>query len=443
MMTPANNSDRIRFPCWILCAFVVSIFTPFLYFWHRSVPFGLALLFLLSTWKQFFSALRNPLLLLPLLYLTIGLAYRLIGFSSASWGNYGKFVIIFIAYWAAFLLWNGATSKERKFVFIVSFATNCFNIMDQFRLNWTIPNINGVFLASGVYGQINFGQTQFIFSIVVFAAFLIADLINNRPHNPVWKLALYIFVVAVSSVYFIAYGQAATDTLCFIAVTLLFLVCGNKTPDSRQLPVRLIGIALLLLAVVSFSSSILAWLLEGLSSVAGPKILDRLQTMQHVSTGATTAEDWTILSRLQLLSMDIESWASSLLSFFFGHGFHFDNTLGVLDRAELTGAGNHSGFIDTLPRYGLFGFVALMIMTVNLWKYFLRGCKAECVLKINVFLCMLAIYNIFNRLLAVNVIFSIMFFIPFLKTPNESQMRDSYGANKQAISRRSQNIENS
>lgn len=402
-------------PAWLLCAFAVSILTPRIDHWHRVVPLVCALLFWAATGRAFLKALRHPLVWLPTLYVAVGVAYRLFGFSSASWGNYALFLMMFVAYWAGFYAWNFMSPSERRRVFVVVFLAFAVNLFDQFRLNRANPTMHAHFVRTGIYGEMNFGGTNFICSIMVFALFLLADLVNGRPNNPRWKLVLYGSLVAMTIFYFVTHAQSATITLCFAFAGVLFWVCGNLQSGDKRLFLRVLGATCVLALLVATAPLVLSWSMDVLAPVAGNKLLARLQTIQHLAENQLDASDLKILTRGELISMDIDNWLSSPSSFFMGMGFHRTVSFGVLERAELTGAGNHSGYMDILPRYGLLGLVAIIAMTVSLWKYFLNGCDNRCAFKLKIFLWTLIFYNVANKLFHTNVIFSIMFLLPFLR----------------------------
>jgi hypothetical protein len=400
---------------WLLCAFAVSILTPRIDHWHRVVPLACALLFWATTGRAFLKALRHPLVWLPTLYFTVGVVYRFLGFSSASWGNYGLFLMMFVAYWAGLYAWNFIPPPERRRVFVVVFLAFAVNLVDQLRLNWLNPSMHAYFVKSGIYGEMNFGGTNFICSIMVFALFLLADLLNGRPNNPAWKLVLHGSLVALASFYFVSHAQSATITLCFAFAAVLFWVCGNLQPGDKRLFLRVLGTGCVLSLLVAITPLVLSWSMDVLAPVAGRKFLARLQTIQHLAENQLDTSDLQALSRGTLMMMDIDNWLSSLSSFFIGLGFHRTASFGVMERAELTGAGNHSGYMDVLPRYGLLGFVALVALTVALWKYFLNGCDRRCAVKLKIFILMLVFYNVANKVFHSNVIFSIMFLLPFLR----------------------------
>lgn len=402
-------------PAWLLCAFAASILTPRIALWHRIIPLGFALLFCLATRKAYLKALRHRLVWLPTLYVAVGFFYRFIGFSSASWGNYGRFLIMFVAYWAGYYAWNFMEVAQRHRVLVAVFLVFTVNLLDQFRLNLLHPGMQGYFVGRGIYGEVNLGLTNFICSVMIFALFLIADFLNGRPDNPRWKTMLYASVVASVVVYFFSFAQSATNTLCFLFATVLFLIVGNAKPGDKGLFVRLLGAGFMFSILAAMAPMVLSWGIEILSPIAGSKILARLQTLQHLAENSLDTSDLTILARRDLLSIDIDSWLESPMSFFVGKGYHFTADLDVMGRAELSGAGNHSGYVDILPRYGLLGFVAIMAMTVFLWKYFLDGCDSRCAVKLKIFLATLVFYNVANKLFHAPVIFSIMFLLPFLR----------------------------
>ena len=402
-------------PAWLLCAFAVSILTPRIDHWHRMVPLACALLFWAATGRAFLKALRHRLVWLPTLYFAVGVAYRFLGFSSASWGNYALFLMMFVAYWAGLYAWNFMPPSERRRVFAVVFLAFAVNLADQFRLNWMNPGMHGKFVRAGRYGELNFGGTNFICSIMVFVLFLLADILNGRPNNPRWKLVLYGSLVALASFYFVAHAQSATITLCFAFAAVLFWVCGNLQPGDKRLFLRVLGAGCVLALLLAITPLVLSWAMDVLAPVAGSKFLARLQTIQHLAENQLDTSDLQVLSRGELMMMDIDNWLSSPSSFFIGMGFHRTASFGVMERAELTGAGNHSGYMDVLPRYGLLGLVAIVALTVSLWKYFLDGCDRRCSVKLKIFMVMLVFYNVANKLFHTNVIFSIMFLLPFLR----------------------------
>lgn len=322
---------------------------------------------------------------------------------------------MFVAYWAGLYAWNGMPSSERRRVFQIVFLVFVVNLVDQFRLFRYTPGLKTTFAKTGMYGQLNLGATNFICTAMVFALFFLADVVNGHPNNSKGKLALYVSLVGLILYYFVTFAQSATITFCFFVTALLFLICGNEPPRSRIWAHRLIGYGLVFFVFFFLLPPIFSWAIDVLAPVAGSKILARLQTIQHLVSDQVNTEDMMSLRRGTLISMDFDAWLSSPSSFFMGRGYHYVSALGVLEVAEQTGAGNHSGFVDLLPRYGLFGLVAMIALTVTLWKYFLDGCDQRCAVKLKIFMVMLIFYNVANKLFHTNVIFSIMFLLPFLR----------------------------
>lgn len=402
-------------PAWLLCAFAISMLTPRIAFWHLTVPLGCALLFWAATGKAFLKALRHRLIWLPTLYVAVGFAYRFLGFSSASWGNYARFLIMLVAYWAGYYAWNFMETAQRRKVLVVVFLTFAVNLLDQFRLNLLNPGMQAYFLRSGIYGEVNLGKTNFICCVMVFSLFLLGDLVNGRPNNPRWKQVLFGSLVALTVMYFVTYAQSATITLCFLFAGVLFLVVGNAKPGDKGLFLRLLGASLAFSFLVAMAPMILSWGMELLEPIAGNKFLARLQTLQHLAENSLDTSDLKILTRRDLIAIDIDNWLESPGSFLVGKGLHITTDFDVLGRAELTGAGNHSGYVDILPRYGLLGLFAIVAMTVSLWKYFLHGCDKQCFVKLKILLLTLVFYNMANKVFHADVIFSIMFLLPFLR----------------------------
>ncbi len=413
---PGQARSNSSLSTWLLCVFAVSLLTPRIAFWEKSVLLACALLFWLSTGKAFWNALlRHRLVLLPALCVAVGFVYRIIGWSSALWGNYALLLIMFVAYWAGYYAWNFMEAAQRRKVLVVVFLTFAVNLLDQFRLSLLNPEMQVYLARYGAYGKVNFGLTDFICCIMVFSLFLVADFVNGRPDNPGWKRGLYASLVALTVVYFFSCAQSATITLCFLFATVLFLIAGNAQPGDKGLFLRLLAAAFVFSILAAIAPMALSWGVDFLEPIAGDKILTRLQTIQHLTENNLDTSDLTILTRRDLLSLDIDSWLSSPMSFLVGKGYHNTGSLNVMELAKESGAGNHSGYVDILPRYGVLGFAAIVAMTVFLWKYFLAGCDKRCSVKLKIFLLTLVFYNVANKIFHANVVFSIMFLLPFLR----------------------------
>ena len=83
-------------------------------------------------------------------------------------------------------------------------------------------------------------------------------------------------------------------------------------------------------------------------------------------TGAATQGNATLEARADLWIVSVNTWLSSLTTFFFGIGEH--NYLDFVSTAA-SGVGNHSDLLDVFARYGIMGGLLLYGILIKYYKW--------------------------------------------------------------------------
>ena len=400
-------------PSFILALYVICIFTPIVYSYYLIVPFCLALLFQLLTIRKFIKD-RNPLLIIFTAITVWAIFYKLIGFSTAEWGNYSSYIMIVVTIWSGIYMWHYAPSDHRKILFLVFLISIVTNLIYAIEIRVLYPEIDVTMKeteeAINLYGRLNIGSTEYTYC-VLFASLFCFIAVFKIPYEkwflPKWILAI-LFILF--SYYLITYGYSATALLSFFGAIagFLFFIKGKE------------GLAILfslLIVILFFVGTVYdKEIVSFISDVAGEKIGTRVSAILHISSGQADNDEKGLFSRITMIWFDIKIWLSTLESFVFGWGYH-TNDVGpndVLENMIRNKCGNHSAIFDVLPRYGLIGLTVAYYAMFFYWRY-LKKTFCNIPKEIITILFILIVFNnIMNKILAYNILFILFFVYPFL-----------------------------
>lgn len=302
--------------------------------------------------------------LLGLAFVIVCVIYKLIGVSSAILGYCIANPFVYFAPVIALAIIDKCNneSKIRFLLHIISLVI-AINILDSIRLtylfgleNVAFQQLAGILSDEEGISGLNLGSTFFVnmivfYSNVVFFAFL-------KTNNKIEKVLFLIYFII--SVYFIVMCSLKASAVLLLLVSIVLQYIAHRGGKRFGRVVTIACVFFVLLYV--FRDTIIDYLISVISS-------DRIATRLEVftSTGSVT-ESGTLMARENLWKVSVQSWLSSVGSFFFGIGDHSWNDFLT---TEASGIGNHSDLIDVLGRYGLLGG-AILYSSIKVYYDFLK-----------------------------------------------------------------------
>lgn len=301
---------------------------------------------------------QRPLLFGITLYIIIAMSYKLVGFSSAEWGNYMNQLSFFIPILLMVLIPEKLSLKQTRFLWWLMIVVMAFNIADNIRLSILYPEINAVsrlYLDEDFLSSINAGGTSFYtFSLLFFNICFLVYL--NCKEKKIKYLSFAICVL--SSIYILVFCLKASVVVYYIlSLALQFFAYKTKKPTLFIFVLVFSGlfafsiIALFQDAIVDFIVSV----------SPNERLTARLVTLIDAENAEANMN--TITGRANLYLLSIDTWLSSFPNFIFGIGDHR-----AAQGAFATGIGQHADLLDSLARYGILGLVSLFLI----FKYSFR-----------------------------------------------------------------------
>ena len=294
------------------------------------------------------------------LYIALIFVYKLIGYSSAEWGNYMHQLSFFIPMLLMFLIPDLLSNRQKTLLWWLVLAIMVFNIADNIYLSILYPSLNSVsrfyqdeeFLASINAGGSPFYTFSLLFFNVCFFVFL-----NSK------KKIKYAALVAavISAIYILGFCLKASVVVYFL-LSLFLQYFAYRTSNTFLFFVVIGFTAILGIAVITvFQDSIVDFII---SVSPDERLTARLVTL--IDAENVEADISTATNRTSLYLLSVETWLSDISNFLFGIGDHR-----AAFGAKATGIGQHSDLLDSLARYGLLGLMLLVTIFKNFIKYLL------------------------------------------------------------------------
>lgn len=292
-------------------------------------------------------------------YVVIMILYKLIGYSSAEWGNYMNQLLFFTPLLLMLLIPDMLSIGQKKKLWWLLVFVMAFNIADNIRLCILYPQLNSVsrlfqdevFLASINAGGTPFYTFSLFFFNVCFFVFL----------NCKEKATKYLAMVAafISAIYILGFCLKGSIVVYFL-LSLVLQIFAYKTQNTTLFFIVLALSAIFAFVVLNLFKDAIADFIISVSP--SERLTTRLVTLVDVEN--EEADIGTITGRTNLYLLSIKTWLSNFINFFIGIGDHRAQ-LGV----KATGIGQHSDLLDSLARYGLLGLIVLFSIFRNYFRY--------------------------------------------------------------------------
>lgn len=349
----------------ILAILALSIFTitpKFFYNTYIMLWWIVFFLYEVHTYNISNRKLGN-LLLLGIIFVLDCALYKFIGVSSASMGYCVSAPFLYFAPVLALITIDKCDNKQQiRFLFHFLSLAVAINIADNIRLSYEFGMENVVFQRLGGMveeegnSEFNFGGSQFVNMTVFYTCIMFMAYLKS---NERLEKILFGVYVAISAYFIVICSlKASAVVLMLMSLALMYVSVKSKANINTVL------ILLTVLGVIAFifMDNVIHLLISVIDS---DRITERL--IIFTNEGDVT-DSSSFVSRSNLWSVSIDTWLSSISSFFFGIGNH--NWNDFMTTAD-SGIGNHSDILDVLARYGIIGAL-ILYLSFKLYYDYLR-----------------------------------------------------------------------
>lgn len=343
------------------------------------------------------------LLFLGISFVIICLIYTIFGLSSAKMGYSVLVPLMYFAPVLALLIIDKCHNEQQiRFLFHFIALAVAINIADNIRISYDFGMDNVVFQRLGGMveeagnSESNFGGNQFVNMSVFYACIMFMAFLKSKE----WIEKIVFGIYVCISTYFIVMCtlKASVVVISLISFAMMYISYKSKENFDKML----FFIVIVGVLGIFFMNDIIYFLIDVIDS---DRITERLIifTIEGDVTDSTS-----FLSRSNLWLLSIDSWLSSINSFFFGIGNHNQNDFMTIADS---GIGNHSDFFDVLGRYGIIGAFILYSSIKVYYDYLKNKFGTYFEFEILSFLIVILIMGITKRIIYPQS--AIMFFVLF------------------------------
>ncbi len=372
---------------------VVWLITPYFY---RNVPLivGLILIVIwifiagLSTMNK---EIRIPkYFMYSFIYLGIILSYRILGLSSAAWGNYVKLIIFFFFSWVYFYYKKNMDTRKQTQLINIGIFISIINVWSNIYLLYLYPNASVELNFSRMFYNTNVGGTMFSFySVLLVVLFLVT---NSDLKNKKIKL-LYILSMISLFIYIL---QAARSISIFVLLVAISLYFYNKLSVIKNRVERVLYKVFIIMLSFIFLINLVNILIILNNYIGIDRITVRINAIIATLSGGGSEQAVSLLSRLQLYELSITTFFSSIENFIFGVGYHTTEQLSTGWLFNI-GVGNHSEVLDIAARYGLIGLLPIFMFLHRFFRYVQYDIQIKDIYNFKLIGIIFLIYSILNN----------------------------------------------
>lgn len=320
----------------------------------RIISVGLLFVFFIVMLFCYFSEsfTQKKLVFWILIFSLFIIFYKLIGYSTASWGNYYMQISCLMSIFLIVLMNDYCTRKQRLFILLSSVIFIIYLIYQDIQLGVRV---------SDIYNQeellhVNAASTVFNSTVLILGCiFLFLCFRQNIKMYKVIYISLFIFI----SYYLIFFGERGSIVLTLFLMLFLFIYISAGRSVLKLILIFFGGICCFLYLLDS--NSIFSFLLSiSPSDRLSDRIIDLMQTTEK------GLSENSFSGRFGLYIVSIESFLSSAKSILIGIG---DHRLEGIEGYYRSGIGGHSEIIDSFARYGLVGVIILVLLMRKYYDY--------------------------------------------------------------------------
>lgn len=326
----------------------------------------------------------------------------LLGISTGGSGN----LALHYCYWMSMIIFTYYYNKGRMAHLqrLAKFSLFCvvINAIDNIIINYRYPTLkdNVTILNSyGVVFDINIAFTSFAYAMVLCLVFTVYRYLKE-------KKVSYLLCMLPVIVLSVQLGRAIPTLALLFSLVYIY---GAFMLSSRRRG-NLAWHTVLLFAAAMVGTVFVAVI------YANPRLLYELSPSQAVADKLytfLTSDRGSGHHRIELAMLSVDTWLSSIKTFFFGIGFHVAEIVGQ-DFTEVynLGIGSHSHFFDTLGYYGIFGFTIIVSILWRFYREIFAGLHDDVKRMAVLVPILLIVLNLFSSLYTVDCGVMLFIFIP-------------------------------
>lgn len=302
---------------------------------------------------------------LILIYIGVESFYKFLDISTASIDYYFTTIKFFWLYVIFRITKNSISLKEDVFLVFVIIASCFYTIITNIKYAGLNEHYIAMFLSDPTSNAANTAYATGVMLLGGLSIIIFLSSIRKAIRIPC--LAFFIFCFY----YLIFIAERGTTFL--LALFMVFLIFLNLRENNQSRGLIMYSSFIVIFTV--FYTGFLSSILELLSSILPDRLSVRMEAINNVINGSSVSEAGSsISSRQEVILQSLRTFFGSTKAFFFGVGDVRINNDTV---------GNHSQWIDSFARYGIFtGSLLLYIVRgiFNVWKkdyvsrsFFYRG----------------------------------------------------------------------
>jgi len=362
--------EKITFNAFLVSVYLVINFIPFLY---RSLSMVSLAIIVAIVLLNFNSLLKKPyiyMLLLSVILTTWELLLLFIGISNTEYGYIFYSFRFFTSSLVLFPIIPKLTNLDKKMLLISWFLSFSFTIMHNFYLYLTMGDAYYNFQTDASLANYNIADTYYGIAVVLCLFISLIVLLNRKKYS--FLLNIIMVFTMILSILFIIIANRLT-TIIISVIGFILIIIYNR---ARGKHVKYITIFVLTVLAFLVFTDVGADILEKMLSFDfSDRIKDRIESIIFaLRTGDFVNSKSSLSGRFIYTINSWNTWTNSFSSILFGVGDQRDNL-------ELIG--NHSYFIDTLARFGIFYMLLLITFLYLCHKELIRNVnndslKAQC-----------------------------------------------------------------
>lgn len=347
----------------ILAILALSIFTitpKFFYSTYIMLWWLVFFLYEVHTFNMSNRKLGN-LLFLGFIFVLDCAIYKFIGVSSASMGYCTSAPFLYFAPVLALMIIDKCDNEQQiRFLFHFLSLAVAINIADNIRLSYefgmeniVFQRLGGIMEEEGITG-LNFGGSIFVNMSVFYACIMFMAYLKS---NVRWEKILFALYIGISAYFIVVCSLKAS---AIILMLMSFVLMYMSVISKANISVMLMIMTVFGVGAFFFLDDIIYLLINVIDSDRVTKRLIMFTAESDVQ-GSSSFE-----ARSNLWMVSIETWLSSLGTFFVGIGNH--NWHDFMTTAD-SGIGNHSDWLDVLAKYGIIGALILYLSVKVYYDY--------------------------------------------------------------------------
>ncbi|ELC8451275.1 oligosaccharide repeat unit polymerase [Clostridium perfringens] len=319
---------------------------------------------------------------------------RVIGYSSAAWGNYiNSLIFYFLFFIMAFLETYLDKEKIKKLIkYILIFIT--INLIDNIYLNFKFINANTlIFTDYGKnYLKTNVGTTNFSAMIFLFSGILMILFLNKK--DKLNKLIYLIGIILSCFLVFYQHGRAtATIISIFLLLSLIFEKLYYNNKNNKKIFLQ-ISICIFIILVIIPSMKLI------INIIGNDRIIERFNSIINFLSGkgavGISGGD-SFDTRTYLILISIKTFFLNIKNFIIGTGYNLIKTYSMSEMIAKTGVGYHSELTDVLGTYGIIGGISIFLILKYMWDILKKKSKVNIInLQVRTIYVAFIIFSIFN-----------------------------------------------